>query len=76
MSGSSKDLIKQFVPAIANRVSGVVTLTQHAGLTTIEYRVEGLTPGRHGFQIHETADFSNGCVSAGPVYNPYSAHSP
>jgi Cu-Zn family superoxide dismutase len=37
----------------------------------ITYRVEGLTPGKHGFHIHEFADFSKGCLSAGPHYNPF-----
>jgi len=37
----------------------------------IAYRVEGLAPGLHGFHIHEKADFSNGCLSAGPHYNPF-----
>ena len=37
----------------------------------ITYRIEGLTPGAHGFHIHEKADFSNGCISAGPHYNPH-----
>jgi Cu-Zn family superoxide dismutase len=37
----------------------------------ITYRVTGLTPGNHGFHVHEKADFSNGCLSAGPHYNPF-----
>lgn len=37
----------------------------------VEYEVFGLTPGNHGFHVHEKADFSNGCVSAGPHYNPF-----
>jgi Cu-Zn family superoxide dismutase len=37
----------------------------------IEYRVTGLKPGLHGFHIHEFSDFSNGCMSAGPHYNPH-----
>merc|ERR1719197_2343992 len=37
----------------------------------IEYEIHGLTPGKHGFHIHEKADFSNGCISAGPHYNPH-----
>jgi Cu-Zn family superoxide dismutase len=52
--------------------SGVITLTMLADNTcAIAYRVEGLTPGLHGFHIHEKADFSNGCLSAGPHYNPF-----
>lgn len=41
------------------------------GDTRVSYRIEGLTPGDHGFHIHESADFSRGCASAGPHYNPY-----
>merc|ERR1719498_1850307 len=37
----------------------------------IENEITGLTPGLHGFHIHEKADFSNGCASAGPHYNPF-----
>jgi len=37
----------------------------------ITYEIKGLTPGLHGFHVHEKADFSNGCTSAGPHYNPH-----
>merc|ERR1712146_484009 len=41
------------------------------GPTTISWKVTGLEPGLHGFHIHEKADFSDGCMSAGPHYNPF-----
>ena len=41
------------------------------GPCRISWRITGLTPGPHGFHIHEKADFSDGCKSAGPHYNPH-----
>ncbi|EPB74604.1 copper/zinc superoxide dismutase [Ancylostoma ceylanicum] len=32
--------------------------------------VSGLTPGLHGFHVHETGDLGNGCLASGPHYNP------
>jgi Cu-Zn family superoxide dismutase len=53
-------------------VHGDVTFEQtSADSTTITWNIKGLTPGDHGFHIHEKADFSNGCMSAGPHYNPH-----
>ena len=36
----------------------------------IHAHVEGLTPGRHGFHIHEFGDVRNGGKNAGGHYNP------
>ena len=54
-------------------VAGTVNFTQAdaSSPTEISYEVSGLTPGLHGFHIHEKADFSDGCMSAGPHYNPF-----
>ncbi|XP_057804613.1 superoxide dismutase [Cu-Zn], chloroplastic [Salvia miltiorrhiza] len=52
-------------------VEGVVTLTQDGdGPTTVNVRVTGLAPGKHGFHLHEFGDTTNGCISTGPHFNP------
>ncbi|KAI8994948.1 copper/zinc superoxide dismutase [Pilobolus umbonatus] len=54
-------------------VSGVVKFSQanENANTVIEATLTGLKPGKHGFHIHEFGDNTNGCISAGPHYNPY-----
>ncbi|XP_065851245.1 superoxide dismutase [Cu-Zn], chloroplastic-like [Euphorbia lathyris] len=52
-------------------IEGVVTLTQDDdGPTTVNVRVTGLSPGLHGFHLHEYGDTTNGCISTGPHFNP------
>lgn len=54
-----------------SNVEGVVTLTQEDdGPTTVKVRVTGLTPGKHGFHLHEYGDTTNGCISTGAHFNP------
>nr|1SRD_A Chain A, Copper,zinc Superoxide Dismutase [Spinacia oleracea]1SRD_B Chain B, Copper,zinc Superoxide Dismutase [Spinacia oleracea]1SRD_C Chain C, Copper,zinc Superoxide Dismutase [Spinacia oleracea]1SRD_D Chain D, Copper,zinc Superoxide Dismutase [Spinacia oleracea]prf//1206267A superoxide dismutase,Cu/Zn [Spinacia oleracea] len=54
-----------------SNVEGVVTLTQEDdGPTTVNVRISGLAPGKHGFHLHEFGDTTNGCMSTGPHFNP------
>lgn len=54
------------------KVRGNVTFTQQNCDANVHVfvTIEGLTPGPHGFHVHEKGDLSNGCTSAGSHYNP------
>lgn len=63
------------VPTAGNDVNGVVTFTQVADGVLVQADVTGLTPGAHGFHIHEHGDCSApDATSAGGHFNPTGHH--
>ena len=55
----------------SDKVKGTILFIQAPGSDTlIKGTVTGLTPGDHGFHIHEFGDMSDGCESMGGHYNP------
>jgi len=58
-------------PTAGNTVRGTVAFTQEAGGVHVVAELAGLTPGEHGFHIHETGDCSApDAASAGDHFNP------
>ncbi len=59
-------------PTDGNQTAGVVTFTKAMGETKIVGDISGLSPGEHGFHIHQWGDCSapDG-KSAGGHYNPF-----
>ena len=59
-------------PTKGNTVHGVITFTKEATGVHVVGDLEGLTPGEHGFHIHEFGDCSAvDATSAGGHFNPH-----
>jgi Cu-Zn family superoxide dismutase len=59
-------------PTKNNTVTGVVTLTQETNGVRIVADLSNLTPGKHGFHIHEFGDCAcDDAMCAGGHYNPH-----
>jgi Cu-Zn family superoxide dismutase len=60
-------------PASESKVEGTVTFTKSGENIKVEAKLSGLTPGDHGFHVHETGDCSApDAKSAGGHFNPAS----
>jgi Cu-Zn family superoxide dismutase len=58
-------------PTQGNTAAGTVTFTQQGDKVTVSAKVTGLTPGKHGFHVHEKGDCSApDATSAGGHFNP------
>src|SRR6266487_1602376 len=58
-------------PTQGNNVSGTITFTEVADGVQVHAEVTGLTPGKHGFHVHEFGDCTAAdASSAGAHFNP------
>ena len=58
----------------AQKATGIVRFEQESAFARTKIRGDftGLTPNHlHGFHIHTFGDLSNGCLTAGPHWNPH-----
>jgi Cu-Zn family superoxide dismutase len=70
-AGVGSTAVAVLVAGGTSGVSGTVKFTQEAGGVRVEAEVRGLTPGSHGFHVHEKGDLSAPTlVSAGGHFNP------
>ena len=67
----AQSAIARLAATQGNATAGTVTFTQKGDKVSVEARISGLTPGGHGFHIHEKGDCSSGDgMSAGGHFNP------
>jgi len=58
-------------PTAGSKVSGTVTFTEEADGVKVRAEITGLTPGNHGFHVHEFGDCSAAdATSAGGHFTP------
>ncbi len=61
------------LPVDGSGVKGIVRITVQGEKVVVKGRVEGLTPGKHGFHVHEFGDLTDMKTgnSAGGHFNPH-----
>ena len=57
--------------ANADNITGNIKFIQKGSKTSINYHINGLSDGEHGFHIHKNGDLSDGCASACEHFNPF-----
>ena len=75
LAGDTTKAIAVLHPTQGSNVMGTVTFTQSGDEVKVVADLTGLTPGKHGFHIHEFGDCSDPKgASAGSHFNPGGHH--
>jgi superoxide dismutase, Cu-Zn family len=71
MGARGPSAVATLAPTAGNTAKGTVTFTQQGDKVLVVADVSGLTPGLHGFHVHEKGDCSSADgMSAGGHFNP------
>ena len=72
-SGGPRSAVCTFGGEGTGSISGTVTISQNSGSSDAIFilNLSGLTPGKHGFHVHQHGNLGNNCKAAGGHYNPY-----
>ena len=62
--------IAQLIPTAGSSVKGTVAFTKTAEGIHVHAEISGLTPGDHGFHVHEYGVWSENGMSSGGHFNP------
>lgn len=62
---------RKAIAVLFGAARGNVSFVQSGEVVKMSGVIEGLTPGLHGFHIHEKGDVSMGCASTLGHYNPF-----
>jgi Cu-Zn family superoxide dismutase len=69
-AGSITKAVAVLFPTKASDVKGRVTFTQDGSAIHVHAEISGLTPGDHGFHIHEFGVWSEDGMASGGHFNP------
>lgn len=73
-AGRGRKAVAVLGPTQGNNVTGTITFTEQKNGVRVTADVRGLTPGSHGFHVHEKGDCSApDAQSAGGHFNPDNA---
>ena len=67
------EAIAVFIPNKTSTVSGTIIFRENQRFNTVQIIIDltGLTPGEHGFHIHETGNLLDKCAACKAHFNPF-----